>query len=394
MNNYNPKILFVFISLWLVVTNNSCIENNSITESTQETNDFLYVASFLETQRNYITSPIFPAEVTSEEVFSNLDNYLIIDIREKANFEEGHIPNSVNMPSANLIDYLADNDISIYPKIVIVSLTGQKSSYASTLLRLLGKNNIYSLSYGLGYWNSKYSEEWVKSKTTSPNAIFYRSNFPPNKINSLTDFPNSQFDDKDLEIDEKIYTRAKLLLSESAENFKITLEEFESRFDMKYRNYGNCNILFFGDADIFNYVYKFSMTIRRYGIYDDTFVLSNSFTLRPEGAIQFDNENISLDKYLLSLPTTKIIYVYSVNGQESAAITAFLNILGYNAKSIRFGAHSMFSSFFYDRSIVGYKWISENSMKEKIDTIYSAAPIVAHSFNQDLVNDYPLDSGN
>ncbi len=136
------------------------------------------------------------------------------------------------------------------------------------------------------------------------------------------------------------------------------------------------------------------MTIRRYGIYDDTFVLSNSFTLRPEGAIQFDNENISLDKYLLSLPTTKIIYVYSVNGQESAAITAFLNILGYNAKSIRFGAHSMFSSFFYDRSIVGYKWISENSMKEKIDTIYSAAPIVAHSFNQDLVNDYPLDSGN
>ena len=210
----------------------------------------------------------------------------------------------------------------------------------------------------------------------------------------MTDFPNSQFDDKDLDVDDKIYSRAQLLLNESVENFEITLEEFESRFDIKYRSYSNCNILFFGEADIFNYVYKFFISIRRYGLYNDGYVLDNSFTLRPDGAMQFDNEKISLNKYLLSIPTAKVIYVYSVNGQESAAITAFLNILGYNAKSIRFGAHSMYSSFFYDRSIVGYKWISENSIKEKIDTIYSATPIVESSFNQDLVSNYPLESGN
>jgi rhodanese-related sulfurtransferase len=394
MNNSSLKIFFLFISILFIVTNISCIENNLILESTPETNDFLYVASFLETQRNYITSPIFPAEVSADEVFSNLENYLIIDIREKTNFDEGHIPNSVNVSPTSLIDFLDSEETSIYSRIIIVSLTGQKSAYVTTLLRLLGNNNIFSLKFGLGYWNSKYSEAWIKSKSTSPNVIFYRRNYPPNKINSMTDFPNSQFEDKDLDVDDKIYSRAQLLLNESVENFEITIEEFESKFDIKYRSYSNCNILFFGDADIFNYVYKFFISIRRYGLYNDGYVLDNSFTLRPDGAMQFDNEKISLNKYLLSIPTAKVIYVYSVNGQESAAITAFLNILGYNAKSIRFGAHSMYSSFFYDRSIVGYKWISENSIKEKIDTIYSATPIVESSFNQDLVSNYPLESGN
>jgi hypothetical protein len=100
-----------------------------------------------------------------------------------------------------------------------------------------------------------------------------------------------------------------------------------------------------------------------------------------------------LNKYLLSLPTSKISYIYSVNGQESAAVTAFLNILGYNAKSIRFGAHSMFSSYFYNKSIVGWKWIGVNSSKEQIDTIYTPTPILSASFNASLVNDYPLESG-
>lgn len=389
------KISFLFISILFIVTNHSCIENNSILESTPKTNDFLYIASFLETQRTYVTTPVFPAEVSASNVYSNLNGYLLIDIREKSNFEDGHIPNSVNVSPSNLINFLDKEDNANYSRIIIVSLTGQKSAYVTTLLRLIGYNNVYSLSFGLGYWNSKYSDEWVKSKTTSPNAIFYRSNFPPKKNNSITEFPSSQFDDNDLTADEKIYNRAKLLLTQSVDDFEITLEEFESRFNLKYRNYSNCNIIFFGDADVFNYVYKFSITIRRYGIYNDTFVLNNNFTLRPEGAMQFDTESIGLNQYLLSLPTSRVTYVYSVNGQESAAVTAFLNILGYNAKSIRFGAYSMFSSFFYDKSIVGYrKWSTENSMIEKLDTIYSATPIVGSSFNQSLVNNYPIEIGN
>ena len=189
MNSSSLKILFLFISILFIVTNISCIENNSILETTPETNDFLYVASFLETQRNYITSPIFPAEVSADEVFSNLDNYLIIDIREKTNFEEGHIPNSVNVSPTSLIDFLDSEETSIYSRIIIVSLTGQKSAYVTTLLRLLGNNNIFSLKFGLGYWNSKYSEAWIKSKSTSPNVIFYRKNYPPNKINLYDRFP-------------------------------------------------------------------------------------------------------------------------------------------------------------------------------------------------------------
>ncbi len=393
MKSYNLKLFLFLTAISLAIMNISCLEENSIIESTPEQNDFLYFASFLETQREYITTPFFPSEVSSQDVFTNLDSYLIIDIREKVNFEEGHIPNSVNILPSNLVDYISTKEVSIYPKIIIVSLTGQKSAYATTLLRLLGYNNVYSLSFGLGYWNSKYSDEWEISKTTSPNAIFYRGNFPPQKINSLSDFPNFTFDDSDLTLDEKIYIRVKLLFTESINNFEISLGEFEARFDMQYKSYSNCNIIFFGEKDIFNFVYNYTVNIIRSGIKNDAFVVNNNFTLRPEGATQFDNENISLNKYLLSLPTNKISYVYSVNGQESAAITAYLNILGYNAKSIRFGAYSMFSGYFFNKSIVGWKWIGVNSSKEEIDTIFTPTPIVSTSFNASLVNDYPLESG-
>jgi hypothetical protein len=47
-------------------------------------------------------------------------------------------------------------------------------------------------------------------------------------------------------------------------------------------------------------------------------------------------------KYLQTLPPNKEIIVYSYNGQLSACVVAYLNVLGYSAKSLLFGANQLF----------------------------------------------------
>ena len=47
---------------------------------------------------------------------------------------------------------------------------------------------------------------------------------------------------------------------------------------------------------------------------------------------------------LQTIPTNKTVAIYDVNGQVSAKIVAYLRVLGYDAKSILFGANTLFYS--------------------------------------------------
>ena len=61
-----------------------------------------------------------------------------------------------------------------------------------------------------------------------------------------------------------------------------------------------------------------------------------------EGAMQYTpKETISLAADLKTLPTDKTIVVYCYTGQTSANMAAYLRVLGYDAKSLKFGANAM-----------------------------------------------------
>lgn len=384
------SILFIF---YLSVLLTSCLENNSVTEPVKTTSDFLYLATFLETQRNALSGP-FPATVSADEVSGNLDNYLLIDIRERSDFISGHIPNSVNVKSEELIKYLNNIDVFSYPRIVIVSLTGQKASYCATLLRISGYYNVFSLNYGLGYWNSQFANEWVDSRMNSPYYKFYRNNYTPNRVNSLSDFPNKIFDDEGMTSEEKIDYRIDKLLKENISDFQITVDEFEENYDPIDREYKNCNIIYFGDLEIFNVVYRYSVVITDLKFYTGSFVLNQTYTLRPNGTIPFDTERIKIEENLLSIPVDKKIFVYGINGQESAAATAYLNVLGYPAKSIKYGAHSMYGGNFYNTYISGTRvWANKDEKKASIDTFFIPTPILQFSFDETFIQDYPIETG-
>ena len=393
MKRYSLRSAIIKTLVPISVLITSCLENTPLTEPVEMTDDFLYVTTFLETQRNSISGQM-PAMVNVQELYNNINNYLIIDIRDESDYSVAHIPSSVNISPENIYNYFKDIKNTDYQKIVIVSLTGQKAAYVSTLLRLLGNNNVYSLNYGLGYWNSQFANIWIESKASSQNVSFYRNNFPPVKLYSVSNIPSDFFDDDDMSLDEKIDFRVNNLLKNSISNFQASLDEFESNYDKKRRRYNNCSIIYYGDPTIFNFVYSYTVIIRDQGFYVNTFGLNQNFTLRPEGTLPYNIDNIGLEQDLLSIPTNRIIYLYSINGQESAALAAYLNILGYNVKSIRFGAHAMYSKYFYNKAINGNRfWTDEIKMKEYIDTAFTPTPILLFSFDETLIMDYPVVSG-
>ena len=77
---------------------------------------------------------------------------LIIDVRTVAEFKEGHIPNSINVP----LDVIGNQIGSIVPnkddQIVIVCRSGNRSAQAANILKDMGYTNIIDMG-GILSWN-------------------------------------------------------------------------------------------------------------------------------------------------------------------------------------------------------------------------------------------------
>lgn len=70
------------------------------------------------------------------------------------------------------------------------------------------------------------------------------------------------------------------------------------------------------------------------------------------GAVQYTPKvDLKLATNLKTLPTNKEIVVYCYTGQTSAHVAAFLRLLGYNAKSLKFGVN-----------IMNYDWAINNGL--------------------------------
>jgi hypothetical protein len=85
------------------------------------------------------------------------------------------------------------------------------------------------------------------------------------------------------------------------------------------------------------------------------------------GAIQYTpKESIKVAADLKTLPTDKPIAVYCYTGQTSAFLTAYLRLLGYDAKSVLYGTNSMI----YDQMVA------------KSMTVFNASQIKEYTYVQ------------
>jgi rhodanese-related sulfurtransferase len=95
--------------------------------------------------------------VSAQELVNmvNRDGAVVLDLRDKKEFDQGHIANAVNIPHASLdsrIDELKDYKEK---PVVLTCKMGQHAGSAGTSLRKLGFVNVSRLSGGIAEWRNQ-----------------------------------------------------------------------------------------------------------------------------------------------------------------------------------------------------------------------------------------------
>jgi rhodanese-related sulfurtransferase len=259
---------------------------------------------YLEEQGDYINSPEAPSMIDASEVFNNLHSYLIIDVRANDEFLKGHIEGAVNVANTELLNY-ALSRINSYEKAVLVSSDGQASAYYTCLLRLYGFKNVYTMKFGMAYWNIDFSQVWLQKIKTSTELYYYNKlNYPKGQYRDLPGIEGSSGNIRELAKE-----RIASLISRGFVDNMDNIDELAIGNSLYFVCYGN------------------------YQLYE--------INHPPNTVFYYEGGHLKSVNYLQTMPPDKEILIYDYNGQLSAAVTAYLHLLGYNAKSFLFGANQL-----------------------------------------------------
>ena len=339
MKKIDTKVLAVIISSIFFFTN-SCVEDNIIPALTGELNSTAELLVYLESLTGYPNTIEAPALINAEEVNSNINSYLIIDIRQKNEFTAGHIENSVNIIIDSLFDFVEGKFNSGYVKIILVSKNGQSAAYFACLLRLGGFSNVYSMSFGLASWNEFFADEWLSELGNDPEIQYY--NNVENFKNNLSSLPEINFENPEASLKDRVNSRIKKIISEGFVE-DVHFQTFMPIYPSEYLIcYGKTSRLYFARS---------IGPLARLG--------------HKEGAIFYQADpkyELRSTDSLQTLPNSSPILIYDGTGELSACMVAYLRVLGYNARTLLFGANQLF----YDRMI---------NDPELIEFVFSSARI-------------------
>jgi len=346
------KILF-FISMLLSAILSGCLKDKITPPSEFSLNDSATLLFFLEDGRNYFNSSFMPSLVNADEVDSNLQNYLLLDIRSSEEFAAGHIAGAQNKPHSELISYLESINYAQYQKIVIISGNGQSSSFYACLLQLYGIENSYSLNYGMASWNMVFAGEWLDAIDNKD-----LSNFTADIVSKpdYTLLPEVELEGSNLS--DAAHSRIREIMDTDYED-NLTGSHGIATVD-------------------FSYLASAEISLQYYIICYNSGPLYKDFISgigHPAGAVRYSpppsGTDFSSASYLQTIPSQKKIAIYSTDGQLSAFAAAYLRVLGYDAQSILFGANNIF----YDR-------------------LASAPGLNNEAFSESKIRDYPYVTGN
>ncbi len=326
-------LIFIFLAQFSVLFY-GCLTDNEVTPPSFTFNDSAELLYHLEESGNYINSDQMPSLINVDMIYANTSHYLLLDIRPAEEFSAGHINEAINVQHSDLIGFLDSAGASSFDKVVLISRNGQSSAFYTCLLRLYGLNNVYSMSYGMAAWNSVFSEEWLQARQQNDSFFVFYSAFPSPKSN-VTPLPAVEL--QGTSISEKAKNRIRDVSKSDYED-NVTLSE------------GTCTI---------DYI-KFIHNLRRYYSicygYPELYKDFIAGIAHPAGTVLYDpppnGSELRSTSALQFIPSDSTIVIYSTDGQLSAFAVAYLRVLGYNAKSLLFGANSMFyNSLLYSQNL-------------------------------------------
>ena len=263
---------------------------------------------------DYVNSEAFPSLIKASIVYESLDkNILVIDLRSSKAFSTGHIKGAVNKKFEDLPAYLETGIKPFeYDKIIMVCEDGQVSSYTTSLLRLMGYGNVYSMRWGMSAWNNKYAQEgWMKGVS---------GKYEDRLENKINEKPSS-----------KGMPELKIGMSTGEE---IGAERFRKLFEE-----GAGNILITAD-EVFSDPQKYYIiNLERKDKYEDGHI-PGAVRYKPEATLGFTEE-------MASIPSDKTVVIYCGTGHNSGFATAYLRLFGYDARTLKYGNNS----FMFDKMI-------------------------------------------
>jgi len=315
----NRKLFWILNILVLTLVFTGCQKEDEINEAE-------VLASYLEST----TSPLgkdfvntdLPTIMTAEELNTlNVTNQAyIIDLRSAADFATGHIKNAHNVALADLVSHMATVNESSYTKIAIVCYTGQTAGYAASLLRLLGHSKVFSLKWGMCSWHADFSSRWANAISNTYATQMVTTTTEKGAKGELPVINTGKTTGQDI-----LEARVATLLTEGFTPATITAATV-------FGNPSNYYIVNYWPA----------------AQYADPGHIP--------GAIQYTpKETLKLAADLKTLPTDKPIVVYCYTGQTSAFVAAYLRLLGYDARSLMFGANSMIYDVMVSKSMTVWK---------------------------------------
>jgi len=230
--------------------------------------------------------------------------YDIIDIRSAEDYGKGHIEGAIN---SSLTGILSAAQNTTKP-ILVVCYTGQTAGHATVALRLSGHADTKVLKWGMSGWNSTLSGPW-NGNSGAENGVKAIGN-----ANWTTDAVAT-----DMSYDFPAIT------TNATTGEAILAERVELLLNGGFKGTPSSTIL----EDPSNYFvnnYWAAADVEHYGH------IKGAHRISP---LSLENgEMANLD------PAQKIC-TYCWTGQTSSMITAYLNVIGYDATSLKFGTNNM-----------------------------------------------------
>jgi rhodanese-related sulfurtransferase len=290
----------------------------------------------------YINTTDCPGTISSADLQAAMDAgpVTVIDIRNEEYFLAGHIAGAYRSSLGTLIADLSSGAIPAGNPYVIACYSGQSAGHAKIAMELLGYSDVKTLLFGMSSWDplwtsgdltmdkwtSKCGDALLDAELTNNNADLTEHTFP-----TLTE-----------SVDGVVAARVADMLTTGFKGISyedlLVLQDTEEVFIMNY----------WGQDD-----------------YDGTTGMPGHIP----GAFQFTPYgSLGIDQMLVNLPTDKKIVVYCWTGQHSSQITAYLNMLGYEALSLTNGANHLFYN-----SLTGHKWDAANYESRDLEVGYAAS---------------------
>ena len=302
---FYKKFIFPLAAVFILT---GCSGTETSEQSVTSLNEAEVLLHYLENHGDIVNEPSIPFFINAEEIYNNLNgsNYLVIDVRTPREFNRGHIADAVNVQPEDILDYFEKRiEPNSFEKIAIVCSNAHLSGYVTAILRMLGYDNTYNMRFGMSAWHDDVARRfWYANLSDDLIGRLEMTPHPKAPPGGLPVISTGKTDGYDI-----LRARAEKVLHISWEDISIDYLDILEQVE---------------DFYVINYWPQ--------ALYDQGHL---------PGAIQYNPKKaFHSDEDILTLPTNRPLVVYCFTGQNASYANAFLALMGYEFRSLDYGANS------------------------------------------------------